>query len=238
MYASQTREEWLGKAVERLAPLFGSIGAPLSGDIRVSVGFPSRAARAHQKRHIGECWSPKHSAAQRHEIFISPVLEGCDVSGIDGHDRPCIVTAPISRGGPTAERAAGSSTCLVTLHSTVILNWRRDNLWPPLAGQPARIPCPPLRRLGPRARSNSRGSCSTASAVSFAIPQLLTVAVTGIRSQLAWEMRPQSSTASITRPTPGSRRPQSRHRSKRGRVCCCQTWADPGRGERKASCPI
>jgi predicted RNA-binding Zn-ribbon protein involved in translation (DUF1610 family) len=74
MGAKQTREEWLNEAVNRLAPMFESIGAPLPGDIRVSVGFPSRAARSRRKRHIGECWSPKHSAALRHEIFISPVL--------------------------------------------------------------------------------------------------------------------------------------------------------------------
>ena len=74
MGAKQTREEWLNEAVQRLAEMFDGIGAPLPRDIRVSVGFPSRAARSSRKRHIGECWSPKHSAALRHEIFISPVL--------------------------------------------------------------------------------------------------------------------------------------------------------------------
>ena len=69
-----TREEYLGLVIERLAPLFEGAGAPLPADIRVSVGFPSTAARARRKRRLGECWSPEQSAAKRHEIFISPVL--------------------------------------------------------------------------------------------------------------------------------------------------------------------
>jgi hypothetical protein len=70
----QNREEYLRLAVQRLAPLFEQVGAPLPADIAVSVGFPSTAARARKEQRTGECWSPDRSAAKRHEIFISPVL--------------------------------------------------------------------------------------------------------------------------------------------------------------------
>jgi hypothetical protein len=68
------REEYLVLAMGKLAPLFERVGAPLPADIRVSVGFPSSAARARRNPAIGECWSPEKSAAKCHEIFISPVL--------------------------------------------------------------------------------------------------------------------------------------------------------------------
>lgn len=69
-----TREEYLGLAAERLAPLFVEAGAPLPADIQIGVGLPSSAARARRNQAIGECWSPEKSAAKRFEIFVSPVL--------------------------------------------------------------------------------------------------------------------------------------------------------------------
>jgi hypothetical protein len=70
----KTREEWLLKLIGLLRPMFEAAEKPLPEKIRVSVGFPSRAALAKRKRVIGECWIPKASADNVHAIFISPCL--------------------------------------------------------------------------------------------------------------------------------------------------------------------
>lgn len=69
MAKTRTREDWLQRAVERLAAdgKFGEVEVPT---LRVSVGFPKGRARAGKA--IGQCWySAEDGVAQ---IFVSPVL--------------------------------------------------------------------------------------------------------------------------------------------------------------------
>jgi hypothetical protein len=69
-----TREEWLNQLAENLRPLFDAVGTTVPDRVRVSVGWPSARGLAAKKRTIGQCWSPKCSADQATEIFISPWL--------------------------------------------------------------------------------------------------------------------------------------------------------------------
>ena len=69
-----TREEWLNTLAENLRPLFDAVGATVPDKVRVSVGWPSARGLSPKKRTIGQCWSPKCSADQATEIFISPWL--------------------------------------------------------------------------------------------------------------------------------------------------------------------
>lgn len=68
-----TREEWLNAFVQKMRPVFEDKGYPLPEKIQVTCGFPSQQAKSRLRR-IGEHWSPKASADNRHEIFVSPVL--------------------------------------------------------------------------------------------------------------------------------------------------------------------
>lgn len=78
------RETWLNKMTARLAPDFERVGAPLPGKVRVSCGWPSTGKGG---RAIGECWSPKASADERHEIFISPkISDGIEAGAILVHE--------------------------------------------------------------------------------------------------------------------------------------------------------
>lgn len=78
------REAWLDRMTERLSPDFDRVGAPLPGKVRVSCGWPSTGKSG---RAIGECWSPKASADERHEIFISPkISDGCEAGAVLVHE--------------------------------------------------------------------------------------------------------------------------------------------------------
>lgn len=71
--ALDIREQWLDEAAARLAgELFEQYDAP---EVRVSCGWPSKAATSVSKRRIGECWDSKASADGLHQIFISPTLD-------------------------------------------------------------------------------------------------------------------------------------------------------------------
>lgn len=69
-----SREEWLGRMVEALRPVFAELGSPLPERIRVSCGWPSRSALSGKAKRIGEAWSHRCSADGAHETFLSPVL--------------------------------------------------------------------------------------------------------------------------------------------------------------------
>lgn len=71
---SQSRDQWLGKGVRALAPLFSDVGFPLPSTIHVSMGFPSKSALARKSRRIGECWDGRASTDGHCHIFISPTL--------------------------------------------------------------------------------------------------------------------------------------------------------------------
>lgn len=69
-----SREEWLGRMVDSLRPLFAEHGHPLPGRVRVSCGWPSRSALSGRNRRIGEAWSHRCSGDGAHETFLSPTL--------------------------------------------------------------------------------------------------------------------------------------------------------------------
>ena len=76
MKNTKVREVWLTRFVELLVPLFLEQKAKLPAKIRVSCGWPSKAATARSsKRRIGEAWSFKCSADNSHEIFLSPAMD-------------------------------------------------------------------------------------------------------------------------------------------------------------------
>ena len=72
--SSATREAWLLRLVNALRPSFQDVGHPLPDRLRITCGWPSKAALARIHRTIGECWPPAASADQTVEIFISPCL--------------------------------------------------------------------------------------------------------------------------------------------------------------------
>lgn len=72
MTTTQTREQWLVAAVDRMRPMFTVHEAELPA-VRVSVGFP-KSRRGKGSTAIGQCWTGKCSADETHEIFISPEL--------------------------------------------------------------------------------------------------------------------------------------------------------------------
>lgn len=118
---NNTREQWLLSLTEELRPLFGAHKHPLPDRIRVTCGFPSKAARSDKARRIGEHWSPKASSDNTHEILISPVIDDpFEAAGIlvhelchaatdgDGHKGrfPALAAALLLEGKPS-QAAAG-----------------------------------------------------------------------------------------------------------------------------------
>ena len=76
-----TREEWLVRLEDALRPSFQLIGYPIPNQVRVTCGWPSKAALSRSRRRVGECWPPTASADQTVEIFISPCLgEGVEAA--------------------------------------------------------------------------------------------------------------------------------------------------------------
>lgn len=81
----ETREQWLGAAVDLLRPVFKArANVALPKDWRIACGFPyaSRGAKA-----IGQCWAKTSSADGHWEMFISPVLANpVRVLGVTVHE--------------------------------------------------------------------------------------------------------------------------------------------------------
>src|SRR5207253_5087824 len=74
----ETREQWLGRAIEMMRPEFAAAGAPLTENLAVSCSWPS----GNPQTVIGECWVAEASSRGYVEVFISPVLD--QVAGIQG----------------------------------------------------------------------------------------------------------------------------------------------------------
>lgn len=66
------REAWLNAFVAAAGPQFESVGNPIPGNVRVSVGFTSRGKRGSA---IGECWGKTSTKDGHFEIFIRPSIE-------------------------------------------------------------------------------------------------------------------------------------------------------------------
>ncbi len=61
-----TREEWLNRVVDLMAPWFARLGHPLPR-VRIAIGFPSTGSRG---KRVGECWDRVNSAVGTFEILI------------------------------------------------------------------------------------------------------------------------------------------------------------------------
>ncbi len=75
---SETREQWLGRAITLMRPEFQEAGSPLPEHLAVSCSWPSGNPRTV----IGECWVAEASSRGYVEVFISPVLD--QVAGVQG----------------------------------------------------------------------------------------------------------------------------------------------------------
>src|SRR5262249_47780291 len=69
--SSFERQRWLEAAVEALRAKFADAGYAIPDKVRVSIGWPKRAASCGA---IGECWATEASSDRHAELFISPEL--------------------------------------------------------------------------------------------------------------------------------------------------------------------
>ena len=75
---SLERQQWLELAGGELRTKFAAAGYSVPEKIRVSIGWPKRAASCGA---IGECWSTEASSDRHAELFISPeITEGAEYS--------------------------------------------------------------------------------------------------------------------------------------------------------------
>lgn len=68
------REQWLTTATNMLRPRFNAVGFTIPDNVRVTCGFPSKAATSRKNQRIGECWDSGRSDDRTFEIFVSPVI--------------------------------------------------------------------------------------------------------------------------------------------------------------------
>src|SRR5262245_18329008 len=81
---SLERQQWLEHAVEALRTRFRVAGYIIPQKVRVSIGWPKRAASCGA---IGECWSTEASSDQHAELFISPQLtDGLRIMDVLAHE--------------------------------------------------------------------------------------------------------------------------------------------------------
>src|SRR5215471_8354626 len=82
--SSFARQQWLEAAVEALRAKFADTGYAIPEKVRVSIGWPKRAATCGA---IGECWATDASSDQHAELFISPELtEGARIVDVLAHE--------------------------------------------------------------------------------------------------------------------------------------------------------
>jgi hypothetical protein len=78
------RQQWLEAAVEALRGRFVEAGYTIPQQIRVSIGWPKRAASCGA---IGECWAVDASSDRHAELFISPqITEGARILDVLAHE--------------------------------------------------------------------------------------------------------------------------------------------------------
>lgn len=81
---SLKRQQWLERGVEALRNRFIGAGYTVPQHIRVSIGWPKRAASCGA---IGECWATEASSDQHNELFVSPELtEGAHILDVLAHE--------------------------------------------------------------------------------------------------------------------------------------------------------
>jgi hypothetical protein len=81
---SLERQQWLERAVEALRVRFADAGYTTPQRIRVSIGWPKRAASCGA---IGECWATEASSDKHNELFVSPELtEGARILDVLAHE--------------------------------------------------------------------------------------------------------------------------------------------------------
>src|SRR5262249_2474254 len=81
---SLERQQWLEATVEALRAKFAEAGYTVPEKIRVSIGWPKRAASCGA---IGECWSTEASSDKHAELFISPQLtDGLRILDVLAHE--------------------------------------------------------------------------------------------------------------------------------------------------------
>jgi hypothetical protein len=81
---SLERQQWLELCVEALRTKFAEAGYTVPEKIRVSIGWPKRAASCGA---IGECWSTEASSDLHAELFLSPELtEGARIVDVLAHE--------------------------------------------------------------------------------------------------------------------------------------------------------
>jgi hypothetical protein len=81
---SLERQQWLERAVEALRARFVGAGYVVPQHIRVSIGWPKRAASCGA---IGECWATEASSDRHNELFVSPELtEGARILDVLAHE--------------------------------------------------------------------------------------------------------------------------------------------------------
>ena len=90
---SLERQQWLERAVEALRNRFIGAGYTVPQKIRVSIGWPKRAASCGA---IGECWSTEASSDRHAELFVSPeITTGGRVVDVLAHE---LVHATVGTG--------------------------------------------------------------------------------------------------------------------------------------------
>jgi hypothetical protein len=90
---SLERQQWIEHAVEALRTKFAEAGYTIPQEIRVSIGWPKRAASCGA---IGECWSTAASSDSHAELFVSPALtEGARILDVLAHE---LVHATVGTG--------------------------------------------------------------------------------------------------------------------------------------------
>lgn len=75
----ETREAWLGRAAEAMAPWLEGEEVPA---MRISVGFPG--GRSNRNRTVGQCWPTTAAEDGVAQVFISPIRGAADTVDVLG----------------------------------------------------------------------------------------------------------------------------------------------------------
>jgi hypothetical protein len=81
---SLERHQWVELAAAALRQRFTDAGYTVPVKVRVSIGWPKRAASCGA---VGECWSPEASSDNHAELFVSPVMtDGLGIVHVLAHE--------------------------------------------------------------------------------------------------------------------------------------------------------